>query len=182
MLENSLEDIISKVVFKLDSAKENNLLSQYALIGGMAVARWGIPRATMDFDFFISLDRNKIPDLANYLKGTYKIGSIQDPLVATITLELNDDIGKLPVELIVFPNKWDGLMCESVDIIDFEGIRLNILNWKALILLKLYAGSARDLEDARGVLQVQSPSSKELEWLKTKSNSFRVSKKLAKIL
>jgi hypothetical protein len=177
-----LENILKEVVTALDSAKEHALLKQYGLIGGMAVARWGIPRATLDFDFFISVDRDRISDLAGYLNGTCRIGSIHDPLIATITLDFKDDAGSLPVELIVFPVKWDELMSDSVDCLDFEGIKLNILNWKSLVLLKLYAGSARDLEDAKGILEVQSVSETDREWLKRKANSFRVSKKLGKVL
>jgi hypothetical protein len=177
-----LKKVLDRTVRKLESAKKKSFLNNYGLIGAMAVARYGVPRATADFDFFVSLEKDNVALLAGDLKAEYKIGSVSDPLNAVITFNVKDEVGELPVQLIVFPKKWDELLCEHVEVLDFEGIQLNILNWKALILLKLYAGSSRDLEDVKGILDVQKLTKADMEWLKAKASAFRVSKKLERVM
>lgn len=177
-----LEKVLDKTIHKLESAKKKSLLDNYGLIGAMAVARYGVPRATADFDFFVSLEKDNVSLLAEDLEAGYKIGSVSDPLNAVITFNVKDEVGELPVQLIVFPKKWDELLCEHVEVLNFEGIHLNILNWRALILLKLYAGSSRDLEDVKGILDVQKLSKADKEWLKAKATAFRVSKKLERVI
>jgi hypothetical protein len=45
----------------------------------------------------------------------------------------------------------------------------------------LYAGSGRDLEDAKGIIDMQAIKKAEMDWLISKVNAFRLSKKLARI-
>lgn len=44
---------LTEIVRRLDEARINHLLDQYALIGGFAVAAWGVPRATHDLGLLL---------------------------------------------------------------------------------------------------------------------------------
>ena len=46
---------LTEIVRRLEDARTHHLLDQYALIGGLAVAAWGVPRATHDLDFALAL-------------------------------------------------------------------------------------------------------------------------------
>jgi len=50
------------------------------------------------------------------------------------------------------------------------------------VLLKLYAGGVRDLEDVKSVLATQRPTAAELAQLRGAAQALRVSKKLEKLL
>jgi hypothetical protein len=184
-----LVDILSRVLVRLNKAKSENKLNNFSLIGAMAVSRWGIPRATADFDFFISTnslhssgdDDKDLLALANSLGGVCEKGDVSDPLKGVITFNEYDSVGELPIQLIMFPKKWEEMLLSEIDIVNFEGLELPISSWRSLVLLKLYAGSSRDLEDAKGILEVQKISKKDAEWIKQKASTFRLSKSLSKI-
>lgn len=49
-----------------------------------------------------------------------------------------------------------------------------VVNWKALVLMKLYAGRAVDLQDAKSILAVHRPDSSEQERLITRAEQLGV--------
>ena len=70
----ALERAIADIVATLESLHIN-----YALIGGIANAVWGEPRATVDVDVTISVDDQQIPDTIEALARRFRI-AVQDPL------------------------------------------------------------------------------------------------------
>ena len=48
----------------------NQLQVPYMLIGGLAVALWAAPRATVDLDFIISLQEGDFPKFKSALEAT----------------------------------------------------------------------------------------------------------------
>lgn len=174
MLRNALR----KAVTELEKARERELIFNYVLIGGFAVSAWGYSRATEDVDFAISLDRRKLEELANFLKGELRRGEVGEPLIATITFERES----YPIQLIVFPNTWEKVAFSDVQEIKLGTEEIRCLNWRSTVLLKLYAGSPADLEDAKRIIATQEPGERGLETLRRDSVRLRVSKKLDRAL
>ena len=176
------EVTLKKVLKKLEKAQTAGLLESFALIGGLAVSRWSIPRATADIDLIVALGDSKIEALAEFLGGEYLKGDIRDPLRSSISFELKDKHGPVPIQILEFPKSWEKVAFQEISLDRVGDITLPIVHWKALVLLKLYAGSPLDLQDAQNILATVSPRKKELASLKKKAATLRVSNKLEKIL
>ena len=172
------ERALKAAVEKLEEAKNTSLLSDYALIGGLAASRWGYPRATGDIDFACDLKNENREKLANHLFAELRISSdFSDPLEATLSFVE----GKIPVQLIQFPPNWTEVCFKETEIKVVGDVRVPIVSWQALLLLKLYAGGAIDLKDAISILQVVAPSDSELDSLMGVAERLRVSKRLMKL-
>lgn len=174
MLQNALVNSVAK----LKEAQEEGRLIDFALIGGFAVSSWGYPRATADVDFAVRIERVKIKGLASHLRARVRLGDDRDPLVATVNFEVEGQ----PIQLVVFPNTWDKVAFEEVQLVELEGREIPIVGWKQMVLLKLYAGSDADLFDAKRILEVQDPGKRGLKNLRDRAKSLRVSKKLDRAL
>lgn len=176
------EKVLITVAAQLESTRAAGMLDNFALIGGLAVSRWSTPRATGDIDLVVRLGSATLASLAAHLHGVARKGSLDDPLLGSIAFEESDENGIVPVQLLQFPPAWERIAFHEVSSVTIADTSIPIVDWKALVLLKLYAGSPLDLHDAKGILAVVSPSERDMEYLRTKANSLRVSRRLAKIL
>lgn len=177
-----MQATLSAIHNRLESAREKHLLKAYALIGGFAVARWGQPRFTDDIDFAIAVCEESREPLAKHLEGTLLLGTIHDPLPASISFIEHTQSGPFQVQLVEFYPAWERLLFDDVQEEVVGSSRLPIVGWRALVLLKLYAGGPHDLRDAEGILAVNAPSSDDLDYLRSKANSLRVNRRLESLL
>lgn len=176
------EKALKEAVARLEAAKLKGHLQQYGLIGGLAVSLWSIPRATADIDFIISLGPSSLETLAEFLNGQCRSGSVQDPLLGAIAMDVLDDTGPLQVQLLQFPPAWEKVSLFGLREVQVGEVLINVVHWKALVLLKLYAASPLDLEDAKNILLRNSPTVADIKELKQKSAKLRVSRRLERVL
>ncbi len=172
------QKILEKSVARLYKSKGKGDLFSFALIGGFAVARWGNPRGTVDVDFIIKLSDLSLEDLAEKLNGRCVLGSFDDPLLGSITFTESN----IPVQLLLFPPAWEEIAFHEMTEDKVDGHLIPFVDWKALVLLKLYVGGAHDLEDARNILKNINPSKFNLEYLEKKATALRVSKRLKRVM
>lgn len=156
---------LSQIVGRLDQAQKECLLSSYALIGGFAVSAWGVARATQDIDLAVALGTSAPQALATYLGATFEPGDIDDPLRGVFRLSVNCEGQEVPVQLIVLPSKMAVLTFDGVETLAVLGYSVPVVNWQALVLLKLYAGGPVDLQDARSIVAVRNPTAIDRERL-----------------
>lgn len=168
-------------VNQLEQLRLSGQLDSFAVIGGFAVARWGRPRATGDIDFAVRPSQTPIERLASMLGGVYRRGEITDPLLGSISFQIATGAGEVPVQLLHFPTAWEKITFHNLQRIELEHQSIPIVDWKALVLLKLYAGGALDLEDARGVLELASPKKKDRDYLEQKAKLLRISRRLKRV-
>lgn len=166
---------------RLARASRDGLLKSFAVIGAFAVARWARPRSTGDIDYAVSLGNIRPEELASYLQGEFRAGNIRDPLAGIIAYD--EGIGELavPIQLLLFPPAWEKIALAGLKGEVIAGHDVPFADWKALVLLKLYAGSALDLEDAREILLRVNPAEADREYLRKKAASLRMSRRLAVI-
>jgi hypothetical protein len=78
------QEALVRCLTHLEAAQRRGFLHHFALIGGFAVAAWGVPRATHDLDFAIALGASDPRAAAEFLGGQYEAGDADDPLQGVI--------------------------------------------------------------------------------------------------
>ena len=130
----------------------------YAVVGAMAVSYYGIVRATLDTDAIIALPDQmdalvrlkKLLEDAG-LKAIYRRADAVDPLLGMVIVE--DHLGN-QVDLILGIRGLDAGVYTRVRSITFRGAPIDMIGPEDLIAMKVFAGSAKDIDDVKGILKV----------------------------
>ncbi|OGW64858.1 MAG: hypothetical protein A3H49_02375 [Nitrospirae bacterium RIFCSPLOWO2_02_FULL_62_14] len=170
MFRQALIDIVRR----LDEARKKKLVQSYALVGGFAVSAWGVARATQDIDLAVALGTADPARLAAHLKAGFQPGDPDDPLCGVFRLKLSVGKRTVPVQLILLQSRWADLVFGQIKKIPVLERRLPVVDWPALVLLKLYAGGPVDLQDARNIVAVRRPNQSELKDLAAKAEELGV--------
>jgi hypothetical protein len=152
-----------EIVRRLDEAKTRQLLEQYALIGGFAVSAWGVPRATHDVDFALALGASDAAALSRFLQAEFQPGESDDPLRGVFRTSVSIGDQSIPVQLILLPQVWNAIVFQDLESLSLFGCLLPVVSWRALVLLKLYAGGPQDMLDAQQIVAVRQPTPPERE-------------------
>lgn len=176
------EEALRLIIGKMNQAKEAGLVESFALIGGLAVATWGVPRATQDIDFVIGLGGANPAGLSAMLGGAYEAGAEDDPLRGVLRARIVVEDKTIPIQCIVLPNKWSSVLFSSIELIVIEGVTVPVVSWHVLVLLKLYAGGPQDILDARTLLAVRQPTTHDLEELRRKAQTLGLSQELKDLM
>lgn len=135
----------------------------YAVMGGLAVRVYGIPRATYDIDFTLAVERSRLPELFAAVEA------LGYTVPEAYTSGWVDEVGGMPLvkfRLFVEENgiDIDVFLAESPfqqSILgrrrreDVDGAVLYLVSAEDLVLLKLVAGRPRDIADVYDVLFIQ---------------------------
>ena len=121
---------------------------RYLLVGGWAVGMYGNPRATKDIDFFVSVDNKNLEKLK---KALITFGA---PPVDIERFKEKGNvirIGSSPIQIDII-NEADGINIEDCyfkrQIINVEGLVINIISKEDLIKNKIASGRPMDIADA----------------------------------
>lgn len=163
---------------RLDRARAQGLVQSYVLVGGFAVSAWGVTRATRDIDLAVALGGSDPAGLATHLGADYRPGNPDDPLRGVFRMEVHVGGQVVPVQLIVLPQKWTELVFRGVETLSVLDCRVPVVNWQALVLLKLYAGGPTDLQDARNIVAVRQPSPAERKALVAQAEALGVAEEI----
>lgn len=157
------EEALTKVLSRLEEARTQGLLGAYALIGGFAVAAWGVPRATQDIDFAVAIGTKDPGTLATFMGGQCESGGPDDPLRGVIRATVTAAGGSVPLQLVFLPLVFTNAIFQHVETLSIMTHTAPVVRWDMLVLLKLYAGGPQDVLDARQILKVRQPSSVEMD-------------------
>ena len=140
----------------------NQQQTDYVVIGALAVAVHGVVRASLDADALVSVNVRRLQEISQSLadKGLnteLRRGDFADPIPAMLII--TDDFGN-HVDLLAGLRGLDpGVYSRAVELPSpWAGRPLRFAGPEDLIAMKLFAGSAKDLLDARRVLAVSSGS------------------------
>jgi hypothetical protein len=154
----SLAETLHSLIELLD-----RLSIPYAVMGGVAVRAFGVPRPTYDIDLTINVERRSLPDLFAHLRELDY--SIPDPYVTGWV----DDIKglkllklkrylrheSLDVDLFLAESQFQKAVMDRRIKVEAEGRTIWLVSPEDLVLLKLLAGRPRDLGDVTDVLFMQ---------------------------
>ena len=131
--------------------------TKYAIIGGVAVSLYGVPRLTLDVDINVILAKKKVGE---FLKEAHKAGFM--PLVGN-ELKFANDTGVIPMkftkgepfgrcDFIIAQNMLENLAVKRARTKTIGSYKVKVITPEDLILHKLVSDRPRDVEDARGVM------------------------------
>ena len=124
----------------------------YMVIGGLANAVWGVPRATLDIDVTVWVDDAGIAPLIEQLSEEFRVLA-GDPgafVRETRVLPLESERGvRADVVFGLLPFERDAV--ERAVQVPVAGARVRFCTAEDLILMKIISSRERDLADAEGV-------------------------------
>jgi hypothetical protein len=126
-----------------------DLGSPFALIGGRAIGIRGYPRATFDFDFLTSdpavLRPASWQELAREgVAVDCRRGDLDDPVAGVVRLRFADG-GR--ADVLLARSAWEQGVIERAEVLTLAGTGVPVARTADLILLKLAAGGAVDVQD-----------------------------------
>lgn len=142
-------DLLIELKSLIEAFDKNGI--DYALCGGLALAVYARPRATLDIDIMVEPDLlEKIKQIVEALgfnvaaaPMSFKSGAVQIHRMTKIDDETGEHMG-LDLLLVTpqIKTSWDSKIS-----VDWEGRKLKVLAPKGLILLKSLRKSGQDIDD-----------------------------------
>lgn len=136
----------------------------YALMGGMAVPVWGIPRATYDIDVVLSVDEE---GLRRFITLAVSEGFRVDPPHDSGFRDVLDGMEKIRIEwwtqesrrvevdVFLVTTAYQEAAFSRRCRVQFDGRQVWVLSAADLVLHKLVAGRPKDLADIQNILAIQ---------------------------
>ena len=161
---------------------------KYALMGGLVVRAYAIPRVTEDIDLTLALDRERLPELYDLLEEQnyavpepYRSGWI-DQVKNLSLVKLKRYVGghSIDVDLFLAESTYQEEILNRRRIADVEGRQLWIASPEDLVLLKLISGRQRDLIDVADVFFTQSPL--DVEYMRHWAHELGIEQQLERAL
>jgi hypothetical protein len=117
------------------------------LIGGFAVAAWGVPRATQDIDFAVAIGTKDPGALATFMGGHYESGGSDDPLKGVIRATVTAVGGSVPLQLVFLPVAFTNAIFQHVETLSIMTHTAPIVmgrrrSCRALMRMRPIAGNA----------------------------------------
>jgi hypothetical protein len=160
----------------------------YAVMGGIAVRAYGVPRPTYDVDLTIVVDRERLPQLFEQLREIhyaipepYETGWV-DELKGLKLLKLRRYVGteSLDVDLFLAESEFQTNVMARRSGAEAEGRTIWLVSAEDLVLFKLLAGRPRDLGDVTDVLFMQG--NLDVEYMQRWAHELGVAAELEKAL
>ncbi len=155
---DKLDDVARRFVALLDQFG-----APYAIMGGMAVRLYGLPRATYDVDFVATIPRDRLAQLfiAADQRGfaipdaqrTGWIDSVRS--FAVIKFQSYADQRSVDVDVFLVESPFQQSVLKRRQLVSVDGWDAWYVTAEDLILLKLLAGRKKDQADVADILLVQ---------------------------
>jgi len=126
----------------------------YMVIGGQAVLLHGEPRLTRDVDLTLGVDVDRLPDVLAAARGC-RLEPLVDPedfVNKTMVLPCLDPESGIRVDLVFSWSPYEREAIARALTVPVGGVGVRYATAEDLVIHKILAGRARDLEDVRGVL------------------------------
>ncbi|RPI16637.1 MAG: hypothetical protein EHM58_11440 [Ignavibacteriae bacterium] len=133
--------------------KRNNI--PYMVIGGQAALMYGEPRFTKDIDITLGVNVDRLKDLisiSNKLNLKILPGNIEEFVSKTMVLPLIDEITGLRVVLIFSLTDFKTEAIKRCKVFDVNNVPVNYASIEDIIILKIFAGRERDIEDVNAII------------------------------
>lgn len=142
--------LLAQIASDLDEAQ-----IPYMVIGGQAVLMYGEPRLTRDIDITLAVGTEQLPLLLRLAADRgWQILS-EDPAAfvrRTMVLPCLDSASGIRVDFIFSSTAYEGQAIERTNKVQILKTTVRFAAAEDVIVQKIVAGRARDLEDVRGII------------------------------
>lgn len=125
------------------------------VIGGQAVLLYGEPRLTRDIDITLGIgaeEVQKIIKIAKKLKLKILIKSVKDFVNKTMVLPTIDKKSGIRIDFIFSFSPYERQAIENASTVIFGKIPVRFASLEDVVIHKIIAGRARDIEDVKSIL------------------------------
>lgn len=142
----------------------------YMIIGGQAVLLYGEPRLTKDIDVTLGIgweDVDLIKKVIEDMALTPLVQDINDFVKETLVLPAQSKNSGIRVDFIFSYSLYEKKAIERANVVKIGDIKVRFVSVEDLIIHKIAAGRARDIEDIKKIL-LKNPEINEkyiLYWL-----------------
>ena len=141
----------------------DRLALPYAVMGGLAVRVYGIPRPTQDVDFTVAVARERLGEVyqaamsLGYTVAEPYLAGWVDRVAGMPVVKLRRYIGErgVDVDLFLAECRFQQEMLARRRTALIDGVTVSMVSPEDLVLLKLLAGRPRDIADITDVLFTQ---------------------------
>ncbi len=126
----------------------------YMVIGGQAVLLYGEPRLTRGIDITLGITTEKLDQLLEMIEAI-QLKPLVDPhdfTLRTMVLPCEDRQSHILVDFIFSFSPYERQAMDRVHLVDMEGVNVKFASAEDLVIHKVFAGRARDMEDVKAVL------------------------------
>jgi predicted nucleotidyltransferase len=156
-----MSNLVDTLFSLIDLLDESSI--PYAVMGGIAVRAYAVPRPTYDIDLTITIDRKRLPQLFKQLRRLdysipepYETGwvdEVEGLKLLKLRRYLRDE--SLDVDLFLAETDFQSEVMNRRGEVEVEGRTIWLVSPEDLVLLKLLAARPRDLVDVSDVLFMQ---------------------------
>jgi hypothetical protein len=142
--------VLRRVAADLNTLVEVGTLGRWGLCGGLALAVWGAPRATLDIDILADPAHGRTAAEAAkalILQGWTLLEHARHPGDPVPEL-LRMTCGGVGVDILIAHRNWEVAMLEEAAIVPWKSVGIPSVRVEALAAMKVRAGGPQDLVDA----------------------------------
>lgn len=153
----------SRIIAKISGELQRRQLP-FMLIGGQAVLLHGSPRLTEDIDITLGVDPGRLPevlDVCAVLQFEPLPEEVERFVRETFVLPVHHEASGIRVDFVFSTTAYEREAIDRAVIVELAGASVPFATAEDLIIHKLFAGRARDLEDAASVVRRKG---KHLDW------------------
>ncbi len=142
--------VLRTVASDLNALVGEGTLDRWALCGGLALAVWGAPRATLDIDVLADPAQGRTAAEAAAALVHHGWTLVEharhpgDPVPELLRMTC----GGVGVDILVAHRKWEVAMLAEAASVPWQGVTMPSVRVEALAAMKLRAGGPQDLVDA----------------------------------
>ncbi len=145
-----------KILLKRISKELDNEHIPYMVIGGQAVLLYGEPRLTRDIDIILGIgpDRyEKVLKLCKKLRLKIIVGNLERFVHKTYLLPVIDSKSGIRIDFIFSVSEYEREAIGNAVQISIDKTIVKFASLEDLIIHKIIAGRARDIEDVKDVMK-----------------------------
>ena len=144
------QKLLKKLAQALDKAK-----IPYMIIGGQAVLLYGTPRLTRDIDITLGLDVDELDKIKQVCKKIGFKALTKEPenfTRDTNVLPVEDLATNIRVDFIFSFTSYEAQAIRRATKFDIGGYRVKFASCEDVIIHKMFAGRAIDIEDVKNII------------------------------